>query len=87
MGLVLSRRHGQELRPELGFAMMFLSVVWFLFRDKVVQFQLRVAATVLMLPTPTHPEQVRAAEKVGMFIRLLLFLLGLSIVLVKLSLR
>lgn len=67
--------------------MMLLAVVWFLFRDEVARFQLSAATAVFGLPTPLDPGQVRAAEKVGAFIRVLLFLLGLFTVLVKLVLR
>jgi hypothetical protein len=56
--------------------MMLLAVVWFLFRGEVARFQLSAAAAVFELPTPTGPGQVRAAIKVGAFIRLPLFLLG-----------
>ena len=75
------------ITAELGFAMMLMAVVWFLFRDEVVRFQLSAATRVFRLPTPIDSEQVRAAEKVGSFIRLLLIVLGLFIVLVKLVLR
>ncbi|MBT2521157.1 hypothetical protein [Arthrobacter sp. ISL-28] len=74
------------ITAELGFAMMLLAVVWFLFRQEVVRFQLRTATAVFDLPEPADPGQVRAAESVGAFIRLLLFLLGLFTVLVKLVL-
>jgi hypothetical protein len=75
------------ITAELGFAMMLLAMVWFLFRQEVVRFQPRVATAVFDLPLPADPGQFRAAETVGAFIRLLLFLLGLFTLLVKLVLR
>lgn len=75
------------ITAELGFAMMLLTVVWFLFRDEVARFQLKLAAAVFDLRTPADHGQVRAAETVGALLRLMLFLLGLFIVLVRLILR
>jgi tellurite resistance protein TehA-like permease len=95
VGLDIAAVHGigapspaqSGITAELGFAMMLLAVVWFLFRDEVVRFQLSAATAVFGLPTPIDSGQVRAAEKVGAFVRVLLFLLGLFTVLVKLVLR
>jgi hypothetical protein len=83
MGACSSATSG--ISVELGFATMFLSVVWHLFRQKVMNFQLRMAAAVFSLRTPTEAGQLRAAERVGASLCLLLFLLGL-LVLIKLVL-
>lgn len=72
---------------ELGIAMMVLAAVWFIFRNEVLNYQLRIAAALYDAPGPAEPEQVRAAEAVGAFLRLVLFLPGLFIVLAKLILR
>lgn len=95
IGLYVAAVHGvgvssparSGITAELGFAMMFLAVVWFLFSEEMVRFQVRAAAALLGLRGPVDPGQVRAATKVGLFIRVLLFLLGLAIVLVRLLLR
>lgn len=44
---------------ELGFAMMFLSVVWYLFRLEVIKFQLRAAVFSL----PTRWKQARSRQQ------------------------
>ncbi|MDQ0867367.1 hypothetical protein [Arthrobacter globiformis] len=78
---------GSGITVELGFAMTVLAVVWFIFRHEVLIYQLRIAAVLYDARGPADPEQVRAAEAVGRFLRLVLFLPGLFIVLAKLILR
>jgi hypothetical protein len=78
---------GSVITVALGFAMMVLAVVWFIFRHEVLSYQLRIAAALYDAPEPAEPEQVTAAEAIGRLLRLVLFLPGLFIVLVKLILR
>lgn len=78
---------GSGLTAELGVFMMVLAVVWFIFRHELLSYQLRIASALYDTPAPAEPEQVRAAEAVGVFLRLVLFLPGLLIVLAKLILR
>ncbi|APX03570.1 hypothetical protein [Arthrobacter sp. QXT-31] len=86
-GIGTSPSAGSGITVELGFALMVLAVVWFIFRQEVLSYQLRMAAALYDAPVPAEPEQVRAAESVGAFLRLVLFLPGLFIVLAKLILR
>ncbi|MDN4646553.1 hypothetical protein [Arthrobacter sp. PsM3] len=72
---------------ELGLAMMVLAVVWSIFRDEVLRYQLWLGAALYGLPRPAEPAQVKAAEYIGVFLRLLLCLLGLITVLAGLILR
>ncbi|XAS68158.1 hypothetical protein V3C33_02145 [Micrococcaceae bacterium Sec5.7] len=78
---------GTGITVELGFAMMLLAVVWFIFRREAVLYQVRIATAMYGLRTPAEPRLIKAAEATGAFIRLLLFLPGLFIVLLKLILR
>ncbi|QDG88119.1 hypothetical protein [Pseudarthrobacter sp. NIBRBAC000502770] len=86
-GIGTSPTAGSGITVELGFAMMGLAVVWFIFRHHVLSYQLRIAAALYDTPDPAEPEQVRAADAVGRVLRLVLFLPGLFIVLAKLILR
>lgn len=86
-GIGTSPSAGSGITVELGFAMMVLAVVWFIFRQEVLSYQLRIAAALYDTAVPAEPEQVRAAEAVGSFLRLVLFLPGLFVVLARLILR
>ncbi|MEO5318871.1 hypothetical protein PV761_09860 [Arthrobacter sp. CC3] len=86
-GIGTSPSAGSGITVELGFVMMVLAVVWFIFRQEVLSYQLRIAAALYETAVPAEPEQVRAAEAVGSFLRLVLFLPGLFVVLAKLILR
>jgi hypothetical protein len=86
-GIGVSPSAGSGITVELGFAMMVLAVVWFIFRHQVLSYQLRIAAALYDAPGPAEPEQVRAAKAIATFLRLVLFLPGLFIVLAKLILR
>lgn len=86
-GVGTSSPGGSGITVELGFAMMVLAVVWSVFRQEVLRYQLRLGTALYNLPKPAEPAQVKAAEYTGVFLRVLLFLLGLIIVLVRLILR
>ncbi|MET3923453.1 hypothetical protein [Arthrobacter sp. UYEF20] len=72
---------------ELGLAMMVLALVWSIFRDEVLRYQLWLGTALYGLPRPAEPVQVKVADYVGAFLRLLLFLPGLVTVLAGLILR
>ncbi|SDP64890.1 hypothetical protein SAMN04487914_12326 [Arthrobacter sp. ok909] len=78
---------GSSVTVELGLAMMVLAVVWSIFRDEVLRYQLWLGAVLYGLPRPAEPAQVKAAEYIGTFLRLLLLLLGLITVVAGLILR
>ncbi|MCB5293845.1 hypothetical protein BJQ90_03307 [Arthrobacter sp. SO3] len=67
--------------------MMVLAVVWSIFRQEILRYQLRLGTALYDLPRPAEPAQVKAAEYTGVILRILLFLLGLTIVLARLMLR
>ncbi|MDN4643355.1 hypothetical protein [Arthrobacter sp. PsM3] len=85
IGTSSSARSG--ITVELGLAMMVLAVAWSIFRDEVRRYQLWLGAALYGLPRPAEPAQIKAAEYTGVFLRLLLFLLGLITVLARLILR
>lgn len=85
IGTSSSARGG--ITVELGLAMMVPAVVWSIFRDEVLRYQLWLGTALYGLPKPAEPAQVKAAEYIGVFLRLLLFLLGLITVLAGLILR
>lgn len=85
IGTSSSARSG--ITVELGLAMMVLAVAWSIFRDEVIRYQLWLGTALYGLPRPADPAQVKAAEFVSAFLRLLLFLLGLITVLAGLILR
>jgi len=60
---------------ELGPALMVLSVVWSIFRDAVLRFQLWLGTALygLGLQRPADPDQVTACENVGSSLRIVLF--------------
>lgn len=72
---------------ELGLALMVLSVVWSIFRDAVLRFQLWLGTALYGLQRPADPDQVTAGENVGSSLRIVLFLLGLIIVVARVTLR
>lgn len=86
-GIGTSAPGGSGISVELGLAMMVLAVVWSIFGREVLRCQLRLGTALYDLPRPAEPAQVRAAEYTGVFLRILVFLLGLIIVLVRLMLR
>jgi hypothetical protein len=86
-GIGTSSPGGSGITVELGFAMMVLAVVWSIFRQEILRYQLRLGTALYDLPRPAEPAQVKAAEYTGVFLRILLFLLGLLIVLARLMLR
>jgi hypothetical protein len=75
------------ITAELGFGLMLFAGIWFIFRGEVVRYQLWAASAIYDLQTPPDPAQVKAAETLSEWIRSLLFLSGLSIVLLRLILR
>lgn len=70
---------------ELGIAMMVLAVVWSILSREVLRYQLRLGTALYDLPRRTCPGQGRRIHR--RFLRILLFLPGLIIVLVRLMLR
>ncbi|WP_104172930.1 hypothetical protein [Arthrobacter sp. Y81] len=86
-GIGTSSPGGSGITVELGFAMMVLAAVWSIFREEVLRYQLRIGTALYDFPRPADPALVRAAENTGVFLRILLFLLGFVIVLATLVLR
>jgi hypothetical protein len=61
--------------------------LWFIFRRKVVRYELWVAAMVYGIRSPAELAQVRTAESIGAWIRGVLLLVGLLIILLPFILR
>lgn len=86
-GLGTSSPGGSGITVELGFAIMALAAVWSIFREETLRYQLRIGTALYDLPRPAEPALIRAAEYTGVFLRIVLFLLGLVIVLTTVVLR
>ncbi|MCB5283390.1 hypothetical protein [Arthrobacter sp. EM1] len=78
---------GTGTSVELGLGMLLLARIWFIFRREVVRYQLWVAAAVYGIQMPAEPAQVRAAETVGAWFRGVLFVAGMSIILLRFIFR
>ncbi|WP_456509713.1 hypothetical protein [Arthrobacter sp. TE12231] len=67
--------------------MLLLAGNWFIFRQEVVRYQVRVAAALYNVQIPADPALVRTAQSVGAWLRGVLFFTGLFLLLLLLIFR
>ncbi|MGY3317269.1 hypothetical protein [Arthrobacter sp. TE12232] len=78
---------GTGISLDLGLGMLLLAGNWFIFRQEVVRYQVRVAAALYNVQIPADPALVRTAQSVGAWLRGVLFFTGLFLLLLLLIFR